>query len=165
MSDRHKILIIGNKLHGKTTFARFLVDHLGKAECFSTSSYLIYRLSLITGASQDEILRDKETFRPQLVKLGNAMCDVDPGCLVSICLWSSTQPITIIDGVRRISEYDNVKAWFEHIFWIERPKQELGLDNLELTTAHAHHTILNDGSLEDLNASAKAWSEKIRNSD
>lgn len=162
MSERRKILIIGNKLHGKTTFARFLVNHLGDAECFSTSSYLIYRLGLITGASEREILTDKETFRPQLVKLGNAMCDVDPGCLVSICLWSSTQPNIIIDGVRRISEYDNVKAWFEHIFWIDRPTQELGLDNLELSAAHAHHTITNDGSLEDLDAQAKEWSKKLK---
>ena len=143
-------MIIGNKLHGKTTLANFLCEVLPKTEAFSTSSYLVYRQSLISGVSQEKILADKETYRPKLVTLGNAMCDADAGCLVSICIWASSADNVIIDGVRRISEFEHVKTWFDHIIWIDRPSQPLGLDNLELTPAHAHRVISNTGSLADL---------------
>jgi hypothetical protein len=154
MTKRKKLLIIGNKLHGKTTFADFLCEILENAEAFSTSSYLIYRLGLITGASKEEILRDKETYRPQLVKLGNAMCDADAGCLVSICIWASKADTIIIDGVRRISEFSHVKDWFDHIIWVDRPSVPLGLDNLELTAKDADVVISNTGDLKDLQQSA-----------
>ena len=157
MKEKLKILIIGNKLHGKTTFANFLCEEMGDAEAFSTSAYLIYRLSLIEGVSEQDILNDKETYRPKLIKLGNAMCDIDAGCLVSICLWSSKCQNVIIDGVRRISEFDNIKSWFDHVLWVDRPSQELGLDNLELESHHANTIIMNDGSLEDLKKKARDW--------
>lgn len=162
MSDSRKILIIGNKLHGKTTLANFMVDELGDAEAFSTSSYLVYRLSLIHGVSESEILADKEKYRPDLIKLGNAMCDADAGCLVSICLWSSRKKFIIIDGVRRVSEYERIKDWFDVIYWVDRPGQEGGLDNLELEAHHAHEVILNDGSLEDLKKKGADLARKNR---
>jgi hypothetical protein len=114
-------------------------------------------LSLLEGVSEEEILADKETYRPKLIKLGNAMCDVDAGCLVSICLWSSHCSNIIIDGVRRISEYNNIKDWFDHIIWVDRPAQPLGLDNLELTQEHASSVIHNHGDLNDLKEQAKKW--------
>ena len=160
MIKKQKILIIGNKLHGKTTFAKFLCEYLKDAESFSTSSYLIYRLSLLEGVSESEILEKKEIYRPKLIPLGNAMCDADAGCLVSICLWSSRCANVIIDGVRRISEYDNVKGWFDHIIWVDRPSQPLGLDNLELTPEHANTIIKNHGSLEELKVLAQKWVEQ-----
>jgi hypothetical protein len=157
MIKKQNILIIGNKLHGKTTFARFLCEILKDAESFSTSSYLIYRLSLLEGISEAEILAKKETYRPKLIKLGNAMCDADAGCLVSICLWSSHCSNIIIDGVRRVSEFNNIKSWFDHIIWIDRPSEPLGLDNLELTSDHGNSIIKNDGDLNDLKLQAKKW--------
>lgn len=162
MKNSRKVLIIGNKLHGKTTLANFMVDHLGDAEAFSTSSYLIYRLSLLHGVSEEEILKDKEKYRPDLIKLGNGMCDADAGCLVSICLWSSSKEFILIDGVRRVSEYERIKDWFDLILWVDRPGQAGGLDNLELESHHAHRVILNDGSLEDLEATAEKLALEIQ---
>lgn len=154
MNDPRKILVIGNKYHGKTTFARFLQQALGDAQSFSTSEYLVYRLSLLNGVSVADIHKEKEKYRPELIKLGNAMCNADAGCLVTICMWSCHKTFAIIDGVRRISEYTRVKDWFEQIIWINRPSEPKGLDNLELDESHANRIILNDGSLEELQAKA-----------
>jgi hypothetical protein len=131
-----------------------MVEALGDAEAFSTSSYLVYRLALVHGVSEEEILSDKERYRPELIKLGNAMCDADAGCLVSICLWSSSKKNIIVDGVRRVSEYERIKDWFDLILWVDRPGQEGGLDNLELEAHHAQKMVLNDGNLEDFRAKA-----------
>lgn len=149
-----KIMLIGNKLHGKTTLARFLRDELASAQCYSTSDFLIYRLAQMDGTDIETILADKEKYRPQLVKLGNSLCDVDPGCLVSICLWSCHSDFAIIDGIRRVSEYDKVRSWFDRIYWIDRPGIEKGLDNLELESRHADEIVKNHGNLEDLKRSA-----------
>lgn len=161
MKKSRKILIIGNKLHGKTTLANFMVDFMGDAEAFSTSSYLIYRLSLLHGVSEETILEEKEKYRPELIELGNAMCDADAGCLVSICMWSSSKEYILIDGVRRISEYERIKDWFDLTLWVDRPGQAGGLDNLELEPHHADRVIVNDGSLEDFRATAEKLSAEI----
>lgn len=161
MKDSKKILIIGNKCHGKTTFANMIKKHSKSAEAFSTSSYLVYRLSLLNGVSEEEILNDKEKYRPELIKLGNAMCEADAGCLVSICLWSSHEDLIIIDGVRRMSEYSRVSDWFDEIIWINRPAEPLGQDNLELDESHGTITIMNEGSLEDLEKKAVQFIEKV----
>ncbi len=150
-----KILIIGRKFNGKTTFARMMKEALKDAETYSTSEYLVYRLALISGIQPKDVLADKERFRPELIRLGNTMCDVDPGCLVSICLWASRSQMVFIDGIRRICEYERVKDWFDRIYWIERPGLDEGLDNLELNSTHATHHIVNDGSMEDLRKKAK----------
>jgi hypothetical protein len=160
MSASKKILIIGNKYHGKTTFANFLVKHTNNAEAFSTSSYLVYRLSLINKVSEEEILKEKEKYRPALIELGNSMCEADAGCLVSICLWSSKAKLAIIDGVRRTSEFERVSNWFDKILWIFRESEPIGKDNLELTEKVATEIILNDGSLNDLESKAKAFIEE-----
>lgn len=162
MAESQKILIIGNKLHGKTTLAKMICQRLPSAESHSTSSYLVYRLGLLCGVSEEEILKDKETYRPKLVELGNAMCDADAGCLVSLCLWSARSDVVIIDGVRRFSEFNNVKDWFDHVIWIDRPEQPLGLDNLELGPEQGTEIIVNDGSLDDLKAKAEEFLLKTK---
>jgi len=149
-SAQKRILIIGNKCHGKTTFAHYLAKELGDAENHTTSSYLVYRLGLIKGVSPEEILTHKETHRLDLIDLGNAMCEADPGCLVSLSLWAAKSSWVIIDGVRRISEFNQVKSWFQHIIWIDRPSEPIGIDNLELTPDMADEHILNDGGLDHL---------------
>lgn len=161
MEDQKKILIIGNKYHGKTTFANFLCSALGDARAYSTSSYLIFRLSLINGISTEAILKDKEKYRSELILLGNKMCDADAGCLVSICLWSCQQRYALIDGVRRNSEFSKVKDWFEKIVWINRPSEPIGLDNFELNTSQADVIIQNTGSLDDLKAEAEKFAKTI----
>ncbi len=157
-----RILIIGRKGHGKTTFAGFLKQALGDAQTFSTSEYLVHRLALIHGTTEAKILAAKERYRPEMIVLGNAMCDVDPGCLVSICLWACHKECAIIDGIRRVSEYKRVRKWFEHVLWIERPGIPEGLDNLELTHRHAQEIIVNDGSLADLREKARRYAAAIQ---
>ena len=100
--------------------------------------------------SPEEILADKETHRDELIKLGNAMCDADPGCLVSLSLWASQKKTVIIDGVRRISEFEKVKTWFDQIIWIDRLDANFGVDNLELTPDMADEVIKNDKDLDHL---------------
>jgi hypothetical protein len=160
-SDQKKILIIGNKCHGKTTYANYLSEALGDAENHTTSSYLVYRLGLIKGMTSEEILAQKEDFRQELIDLGNAMCEADPGCLVSLSLWAATSKWVIVDGVRRISEFEKVKDWFDHVIWIDRPAEPIGLDNLELTRDMASEFILNDGDLAKLKKTAQLKSKEL----
>ena len=162
MSSSRKILIIGNKYHGKTTFANFLKDALGDAQAYSTSSYLIYRLGMLKGVSTEEILKEKEKYRPDLIELGNAMCNVDAGCLVSICLWSCHKTFALIDGVRRISEFERVKSMFETVIWINRPSEPIGRDNLELKAGDANMVIDNTGTLDDLRGKAQNLAKKLQ---
>lgn len=161
-SSQKKILIIGNKCHGKTTFANFLSKALGDAENHTTSSYLVYRLALIKGVTTDDILNDKEAHRDDLIDLGNAMCEADPGCLVSLSLWAAKSKYVIIDGVRRISEFEKVKDWFDHVIWIDRSHQDFGVDNLELTQDMADEVILNNQDLPYLEQLAQAKAKEIR---
>ncbi|MBF0245861.1 MAG: hypothetical protein HQL31_11440 [Planctomycetes bacterium] len=158
-----KILIIGEKFHGKTTFAGFLKKALGEAESFSTSSYLVFRLSLLKGVEVSEILRRKDEFRRELAELGDRLCGVDAGCLVAISLLACRSPVGIIDGIRRISEFEAVKDWFDDILWIRRPLLSDQNDNLELSESNAHEVIENIGSLDELRTKAERYAEKIRN--
>lgn len=160
-SEQKKILIIGNKCHGKTTFANFLSKALGDAENHTTSAYLVYRLGLIKSMTTEEILAKKEDFRKELIELGNAMCEADPGCLVSLSLWAATSKWVIIDGVRRISEFDKVKDWFDYVIWIDRPDEPIGLDNLELTKDMADIHIMNDGDLAKLEQLAQLKAKEL----
>ena len=160
-SEQKKILIIGNKCHGKTTFANYLSNALGDAENHTTSAYLVYRLGLIKDLSTDEILARKEDFRSELIDLGNTMCEADPGCLVSLSLWAAQSKWVIIDGVRRISEFDKVKEWFNYVIWINRPAEPIGLDNLELTAEIADQIVMNDGDLAKLETLAIEKSKEL----
>lgn len=155
-----KFLIIGYKCHGKTSFAHFLQSALGEAQAFSTSDYLIYRLALLKGVDEAVLRREKEKYRADLIDLGNLMCEADAGCLVSMCLWACHKEVAIIDGVRRLSEYDNVKNWFDRIIWIRRPQKYDGKDNLQLTAEHAHEVIENDGDLKALEKKAQDFAKR-----
>ena len=149
-----KFLIIGRKRNGKGEFSKYLSQHLGNAETTGTSGYLVYRLSLILGISEAEVYSDKEKYRMALIDLGNSMCDADPGCLVSIALWGIDSKHIIVDGVRRVCEFEVVKDWFDVVIWVERPGENSGNDNCELGPKDAHIVITNAGSLTDLNRSA-----------
>ena len=145
-----RILVIGNKLNGKGVFVNALASFLSGVTTISTSNYLVYRLSIMKGVTEEHILQNKEEYRPELIELGNKMCDVDPGCLVSICLWASNTQYTIVDGVRRTCEFDRVKDLFDLTIWVERPSQEIGYDNCELKSNHADMLVMNDGTIDNL---------------
>ena len=146
-----KILIIGRKRNGKSELAKALVRHLDDAVSVGTSEYLIYRLALIHGITEEAIYNLKERYRPELIKLGNDMCDTDPGCLVSIALWGVDSKHVIVDGVRRTCEYEVVRPWFDLVIWVDRPDIDDREDNCELNMSHADHVVSNTGNLTDLN--------------
>ena len=156
-----KILVIGRKLNGKGEFARALSKHIPNSVSIGTSAYLVHRLALIHGLTEEDILADKEHYRPELIDLGNKMCDVDPGCLSSLCLWYAHGAPVIVDGVRRQCEFDRVKDWFDMIIWVERPDVEEGFDNFDLQPEWADIIIYNVGSLIDLDRKAKVIAQGV----
>lgn len=150
-----RILIIGKKRNGKGEFAKALLRHLPSAVSVGTSEYLVHRLAQILSVTPDEIYSNKEKYRLQLIDLGNDMCEVDPGCLVSICLFKAGDAEhVVVDGVRRTCEFERVREWFDLIIWVHRPHADDGFDNCELTTGDADLLVLNDGGLYELNRRA-----------
>lgn len=153
------ILVIGRKRNGKGEFCKALTQHMAGATHCWTSAYLVYRMSLKLGLPEETILSRKESYRPALIELGNQMCDTDPGCLVSIAMFQVVTPHIIVDGVRRINEFEKVSDWFDYIVWVERPGADDGDDNCELTADVADAVVTNSGSLHDLNREAAHFAE------
>jgi len=162
MSNHCKILLIGQPFHGKSTFGNFLKEALGEAQAFSTSSYLVYRLSLMEGIPVNEIIAHKEQYRPKLIALGNAMCGADPACLVGICLWACQARFALIDGIRRMSEFNASRAWFDEIIWVERTDAPPSKERVEMNQEHATLVIHNQGNLEKLQQDAIQLAESLK---
>jgi hypothetical protein len=128
-----KILIVGRPHSGKTTFGTELANLL-EASKFATSDPLIHNLALSLEIPETDIRKDKETYREDLIALGNKLCDTDDGIIVKTCLFAhqvSGKENFVVDGVRRTSEFDSVKHLFDHIFYIERDNHSME-DNFEL---------------------------------
>lgn len=149
-----RIMVIGPKLNGKGAFSAALRDVLYDCDHVSTSNYLVHRVAQIHGLEPEDILAHKEDYRQELIDLGNRMCDIDPGSLVSICLFKSTTEHIIVDGVRRENEFNRVKDWFDMIIYVERKSQPFGPDNFELWPDQADVVIENNGSLAELDDKA-----------
>ena len=151
-----KVLVIGRKRNGKGEFSSALGRHIPDCDVRWTSQYLVHRLALINGFREEVITSNKEYFRDDMIALGNKMCDVDPGCLVSICLFGSRNKNVIVDGVRRVSEFEAVKDWFDTIVWVERPDIEIDEDdNMELNKTMADKVVFNTGTIQELNIKAR----------
>jgi len=154
-----KILIIGRARHGKTTTATALRKQLTKKDFkvgnYATSQFLIHRLSEVLHVPLKQIEDNKNEYRPRLIELGNLLCDLDPGILASICLFTSKKAnddVAIVDGVRRKNEYDRVKEYFDLILYVER-KIDTIKDNFELDHVKDIASTIyleNDGTQEDL---------------
>lgn len=155
------ILVIGRKRNGKGEFSKALTRHLPDSVHVGTSEYLVHRMAVIEGVQEYDILDDKEKYRMALIQLGNDMCDVDPGCLVSIAMWGVKSKHVIVDGVRRICEFEAVKDMFDLVIWVERNGVDDHLDNCELERHHADHVVSNGGDLLDLNNLAAKMVEGI----
>lgn len=154
-------MIIGPNHHGKTTFANMLARHLGYAKVCSTGDYLVYRVALEKGIAEDEVCARKEEFRKELVRMGDALCNANPGELVAVSLYGVKTDFAVVEGVRRVSELQCVRDWFDCIVWVHRPDTDPGQDNLELDEAHTTETIVNDGSLSDLETKAAAMAARF----
>ena len=130
-----KILIIGEQGSGKTTLRSMLAEMFPEMAHFSTSDFIISLMSDQTLDTIDHIRRHKEQFRPEMVNIGNKLCDAYAGVLVSACLFAAKtmgREVTL-DGVRRINEFEAVADNFDLILYIEREGNEPSKeDNFEL---------------------------------
>lgn len=133
----------------------------------------------------------KEQVRTKLVKLGNWLTsdgdlttgfpyDEFPGadlarwgkCMrrhpASLIQAAYRNGIRVLDGVRRQTELDAALPQFDwfgmppFFVWVEDPrKQRLESDNLDIHPSIAHHIVLNDGSLHDLELKVYETARKI----
>lgn len=89
-----------------------------------------------------------------------------PGFLIQNSLSSG---VWVLDGMRRYEElgaalYSLSSADIHPtIVWVERTNAPEGLDNLSIPKRLAHHTIVNDGSIEELREKALRLSQALLN--
>lgn len=164
-----KILVIGPRGHGKTTFCGFLSDMLLNCLHIPTSRFIMHRVAERNGVqlpchTDKSYEETKDMLRTKLIEMGNTLCDLDPGILVSICTYAgliNKADTVIVDGVRRKIELDAVRKIFDHIIYLDRPGHEEGFDNFELFPDDADIYIANDGDEPSLYSKAIAFREKI----
>ena len=163
-----KILIVGKPHSGKTTFGSELAN-LIEASKFATSDPLIHNLAITLEIPEKDIREDKESYRGDLIALGNKLCDTDDAIIVKTCLFAhqfSGKKNFVVDGVRRNSEFNAVKHMFDRIFYIEREDHDME-DNFELhhlknSGARNVTVIKNKGkTTEYLLQQAKNWAETL----
>lgn len=142
-------VICGKARAGKTTVAEHLtrmVQARGVEFTYGeTSSVLVDAAAAELGISSDVILADKETHRPRLIELGNAICEGDPAALART-LFSAGH--SVVTGVRRLGELRKLREDFPGIvvLWVERDVP-LVRDNREIEPVDCDVFIDNNGPL------------------
>jgi len=167
------ILICGPAGHGKTTAREALckLTHLKGGSC---SDVVYHYLALLRGVSVEDLRKeDKETLRPELIKVGNWLTGDDveleaaksadppkpedvyrvPSSLIRTLYHNGRN---IIDGVRRSRELTHS---IEHLAWngvrvltiyVSRTDGPAIADNTEDLSSRCDEHVLNDGTTEDL---------------
>lgn len=163
-------LIIGLPRHGKTEVGKAIADVLkcGRGST-STAVYwgLAYEWSHTLGidvltAFTQLVATPKEQLRPDLVRVGNAMCEKNPAAL---SLWLVDNGNYVIDGIRRRSELDytrKVLAERGHkveVWWVYRtPPPERIEDNTEVQWTDAEVNFSNHfQTVEELQAAVRKF--------
>lgn len=112
------IAIGGKKLSGKGALINQLLmafDPTPWGVCSITAILLNEAASHITRAtgvnvSPQDLLKDKEKYRPYLIKLGNSREADDPAKMLKTALFTTQEkPRIILDSLRRASEYHYAK--------------------------------------------------------
>ncbi len=145
-----KILIIGKRNSGKTTFSNLLAEKNRNWKSISTSDIIRYFLAQELNITEEEIIKNKEIYRIQLVNKGNEISKNNPAFIVEKAL----QCANIVNGVRLLKEYLAVEHFFDFVFYISRPQYELNTDdNFEIfpDKINYHLHINNSKDLENLN--------------
>lgn len=167
------ILICGPAGHGKTTAREILckLTHLKGGSC---SDVVYHYLALLRGVSVEDLRKeDKETLRPELIKVGNWLCGDDveleaaksedapkpedvyrvPSSLIRTLYHNGRN---VIDGVRRKKELTNS---IEHLAWngvrvltiyVSRTDGPTIADNTEDLSVDCDELLVNDGTTEEL---------------
>jgi hypothetical protein len=179
---RQVIAIGGKKLSGKGTFINQLLmafDPDRWAVCSITNILLNEAASHITRAtgvntSPQDILKDKEKYRPYLIRLGNNREAEEPAKMLKTALFTMhEQPKVILDSLRRASEYHYAKENGFKLILVDstsevRAERNGGkpLDDFDPTEYEAYELlkkdkntwiIPNNGTLEDLKAEAQRF--------
>lgn len=144
--------ICGKARAGKTTVAKSLarvVQARGVDFTFEeTNSVLVEAVAKRAGISPSEVLALKEEYRPELIQLGNAMCEKDPAALARR-IFQDGHSIAI--GVRRLKELETIRHDFPSVMviWVERDVPTI-TDNREIEPENCDLIIDNNGTLADV---------------
>lgn len=173
---------VGPVGHGKTTAREIVskITHLSGASC----SDVIYRFLAIRRGVSVESLRalPKEDLRPALIEAGDYLCgqigelkEVAVDSRIEKDVWRIPSALirllylnghNSIDGVRRRLELTHA---IQHLEWngvpsivihVSDPRKPIIKDNSEDLSDLAELKIVNDGTVEDLEAKLRAFIEK-----
>lgn len=162
-----KILIIGEKDHGKDEAGAILADLLG-ASYQSTSDYANERLMYPLLAKRfgyktpAECHADRGRLRPLWYQTIADYCRDD----LARVLRGIFEVHRIGVGARDRDEFTQAKTegLFDHVLWIDASKRkppELR-SSMSLVPGHADTIIDNNGSIEELRANLKAWLNAVQ---
>ena len=143
-----KIMVLGYSETGKTTAAEMLGEMLGLGYA-NTSDQLIKEFAEESGLSQEEVLRDKKSYRKRLFDFGRAKQIANP-------LWPQDVQLkyaSILTGLRNPNEVAAAKSngLYDMIIWVDRPgfgpneTDKLGPEDADVV-------VVNDGSISALAA-------------
>ena len=144
MAQEFAYLIIGNPWAGKTLATALLADFIGVASG-STDSIVYEELAKERGVPRWSLEASaKESLRPDLVRVGNALCDQDPAALVSPLLARGAR---VIDGIRRRFELKAARqaarasGLIPVVVWVDRCSAVK--DNTDVMRSDADYVISN----------------------
>jgi hypothetical protein len=100
------IVIIGRARAGKTTFAEWYQKIYG-GKIARTSDVVYEVMAKARNCNVEDLQKlPKEELRPNLIKLADFLCDVQPDFLSKALI---QRGINVIDGVRRVSELEELR--------------------------------------------------------
>lgn len=175
-----RIFVVGPRGSGKTTFTLLLRNELDCCPWFEMGHALLGFLARVKVGSDDPvrvneqrnyIRKHKDSFRADLIAMGDVLREVDPAGLIRYGFQTSP----IVTGVRRKCEMDAYCAGgrargADYEFLIELCRDGCALDNYELAGAHsdpwkyftATIQIPNNGDIEDLRKWARLAAKSVR---
>ena len=136
------IVIIGPARSGKTTFATWL-SRQNKENASGTSRVVYDLMAKARGCTLEELYSiPKESLRPHLIKFADGLCDIYPDILSRKLIQDG---YTIIDGIRRQSELDELKKHYKvEVYFIKRIDGILK-DNFAISPKEADWVVDNTG--------------------
>jgi len=129
MENHNLIVVVGLPHHGKSTFAS-MIARAQEGKKGDTSDIVIREFCTCQDLNEDHVRGNKEWYRPQLVALGNHLCDTKGPSYLSRELIK--EGCTVIAGPRRLSEIEDLDDPF--VVWInkEDPDETPIIDNTEV---------------------------------
>jgi len=147
----YAFFIVGLPNSGKEIAANLLATFL-QAPRASSSSIIFDALAAQRGVPRWELeASPKSVLRPELERVGDALCEADPACLVAPLL---KRGVRVIHGVRRRNELRAARAEAIQmglspvVVWLDRRSNNF--DNTEITRGDADYTIKNYGTVGQL---------------